>query len=165
MQPLLVVMGASGSGKSTVGELLATTLRVPYADADDLHSRANVQKMEAGHPLTDEDRWPWLQLVGEELRRADAQGLVIACSALKRSYREVILAAAPRAFFVFLDGTRAVLEGRLEGRRGHFMPAALLESQLDTLESLAPDEPGITVAIDQSPARIVADIRSKLPAL
>lgn len=165
MQPLLVVMGVSGSGKSTVGELLATTLGVSFADADDVHSIANVQKMAAGIALTDEDRWPWLHRVGERLRSAGDEGLVVACSALKRSYREVIRTAAPRTIFVLLDGSRKVLEGRLEGRRGHFMPATLLDSQLDTLEDFAPDELAITVSFDQSPARIVADIRSKLTAL
>lgn len=165
MKPLLVVMGVSGSGKSTVGELLATSLGVPYADADELHSQANVQKMATGHPLTDTDRWPWLQRVGEELHAAQATGMVMACSALKRSYRDLLLATAPRAKFVFLDGSRTVLEQRLDGRHAHFMPARLLDSQLDTLEPLAADEPGVTVSFDQTPANIVADIRSKLAAL
>lgn len=165
MRPLLVVMGVSGSGKSTVGELLATTLQVPFTDADELHSKANVKKMAAGIALTDEDRWPWLQLVGEHLQSAGANGLVIACSALKRAYRDAILAAEPRTVFVLLEGSREILESRLEGRRGHFMPPALLDSQLDTLETLAPDEHGLTVSIDQSPAQIVADIRSQLSAL
>lgn len=165
MRPLLVVMGVSGSGKSTVGELLATTLGVPFADADDLHSEANVQKMAAGHPLSDDDRWPWLQRVGEELRLAEPGGLVMACSALKRAYRELILAAAPRTQFVFLDGERAVLEQRLEGRWGHFMPADLLDSQLAALQPLAPDEPGFTVSFVPAPSMVVADIRSKLAAL
>ena len=165
MQPLLVVMGVSGSGKSTVGELLATTLVVPFADADDLHSEANVQKMAAGHPLDDGDRWPWLQRVGEELRLAGPTGLVMACSALKRAYRDVISDAAPRTQFVFLDGARAVLEQRLENRHGHFMPADLLDSQFATLQRLARDEPGFTVSFEQTPGEIVADIRSKLAAL
>lgn len=165
MPPLLVVMGVSGSGKSTVGELLATTLGVPFADADDLHSEANVQKMAAGHPLNDDDRWPWLHSVGEELRRAGSHGLVMACSALKRTYRELIIAAAPRTQFVFLDGERAVLEQRLGLRHGHFMPADLLDSQLATLQPLAPDEPGFTVSFEPSPARVVAEIRAKLATL
>lgn len=158
-------MGVTGSGKSTVGELLAASLGVDYADADDMHSTASVQKMAAGHPLDDDDRWPWLERVGEALHRAGSDGLVIACSALKRAYRDVIFAAAPRTKFVLLDGPRHVLEQRLEGRRDHFMPADLLDSQLATLEPLMSDEPGITVSFDRSPAKVVAAIRTKLAAL
>ena len=163
--PLLVVMGVSGSGKSTVGELLASELAVPFADADDLHPEANVRKMAAGHPLDDDDRWPWLQRVGETLAKADGTGLVIACSALKRSYREAILAAEPRTRFVLLHGPRELLEQRMTRRHGHFMPAALLDSQLATLEPLEPDEPGITLGIDKSPESIVAEARAKLQQL
>lgn len=165
MKPLIVVAGVSGSGKSTVGVLLAESLDVPFADADDLHPEANVRKMAAGHPLDDEDRRPWLRRVGETLAAAEGTGLVIACSALKRSYREAILAAEPRARFVLLDGSRELLEQRMTHRHGHFMPASLLDSQLATLEPLAGDEPGITVGIDQSPEHVVADIRTKLAAL
>jgi carbohydrate kinase (thermoresistant glucokinase family) len=165
MQPLLVVMGVSGSGKSTVGELLATSLGVPFADADDLHSPANVRKMAAGHPLTDDDRWPWLRRVGAKLRQAEPGGLVMACSALKRAYRGVLREEAPRTMFIFLDGSRELLEGRLERRHDHFMAASMLDSQLDTLEPPGEDEPGITVSIDGSPAEVVADIRSKLSTL
>ncbi|HNP16641.1 MAG TPA: gluconokinase [Terrimesophilobacter sp.] len=165
MQPLLVVMGVTGSGKSTVGELLADELGIPFADADHLHSEANVQKMAAGHPLTDEDRWPWLQRVGEVLREHEGTGLVMACSALKRAYREAILAVEPRTEFILLDGARELLEWRLSRRHGHFMPESLLDSQLATLEPLGADELGITVSIDPAPNEIVADIRSKLGAL
>jgi carbohydrate kinase (thermoresistant glucokinase family) len=165
MKPLLVVAGVSGSGKSTVGELLAESLGVPFADADDLHPEANVRKMAAGHPLDDEDRRPWLQRVGEALAQAEGTGLVIACSALKRAYREAILAAEPRARFVLLDGSRELLEQRMAHRQGHFMPTTLLDSQLATLEPLEPDEPGITIGIDQSPEAIVAETRAKLAPL
>ncbi|MCC6270676.1 MAG: gluconokinase [Microbacteriaceae bacterium] len=165
MKPLLVVMGVSGSGKSTVGELLAASLGVPFADADDLHSPANVRKMAAGHPLDDADRWPWLRRVGAQLRQAEPGGLVMACSALKRAYRGVLLEEAPRAVFVFLDGSRELLGRRLERRHSHFMAPGMLDSQLDALEPLGEDEPGITVSIDGSPADIVADIRSKLSTL
>ncbi len=165
MRPLLVIMGVTGSGKSTVGELLATSLGLPFADADDLHSEANVRKMAAGHPLTDDDRWPWLHRVGEELRNHEADGLVMACSALKRSYREAILAVEPRTHFVLLEGDHELLEWRLSRRHDHFMPESLLDSQLATLEPLASDEPGITVSTAPSPAEIVADIQSKLAAL
>jgi carbohydrate kinase (thermoresistant glucokinase family) len=150
VKDLIVVMGVSGSGKSTVGTGLADALGVPFTDADVLHPAANIAKMAAGIPLTDEDRMPWLALVGIEL--ADAPGgLVIACSALKRSYRDAIRAAAPGTRFVFLEGSRALLEGRMQHREGHFMPASLLDSQLATLEPLAADEPGVTVSLDANP--------------
>lgn len=165
MQPLLVVMGVTGSGKSTVGSLLAAELGVPFADADDLHSEANVRKMAAGHPLTDEDRWPWLERVGEALREHESSGLVMACSALKRAYREAILAVEPRTEFILLDGARELLEQRLAARHGHFMPQSLLDSQLKILEPIGRDEPGITVPIDRAPGEIADDIRSKLASL
>lgn len=165
MQPLIVVMGVTGCGKSTVGKLLATELDVPFQDADDLHSEANIRKMAAGHPLNDEDRWPWLRRVGKELHLAESSGLVIACSALKRAYRELLLTAEPRSRFVFLEGSRELLAERLGHRHGHFMPDDLLDSQLETLEPLSPDEPGFAVSIDGNAAQIVTEIRSKLAAL
>jgi gluconokinase len=147
MKPLIVIMGVSGSGKTTVGAALAAALGVPFDDADALHPSANVAKMAAGIALTDDDRMPWLALVGAALATAP-DGLVMACSALKRSYREAILAAAPGTRFVFLDGSRALLETRVRHRAGHFMPESLLDSQLATLEPLAADEPGVTVSLD-----------------
>ena len=150
MKPLLVVMGVSGSGKTTVGIALAAVLEVPFRDGDDLHPAANVAKMAAGIALTDDDRMPWLALVGAELAVASC-GLVIACSALKKVYRGAILAAAPAVCFVFLDGSRELLESRVQLRRGHFMPTSLLDSQLATLEPLAPDEPGVRVSLDEHP--------------
>jgi carbohydrate kinase (thermoresistant glucokinase family) len=166
--PIVVVMGVSGSGKSTIGELVAEALSVPFIDADSLHPVANVEKMAAGHPLTDEDRWPWLATVGKALAAADATGAVVACSALKRVYRDAILAEAPRALFLHLTGSREVLASRLERRSGHFMPPTLLDSQLKTLEPLAEDEPGIVVDIAPDVMTIVSDavagVRERLAA-
>ena len=148
LSPLFVVMGVSGSGKSTIGKALATRLGVRFEDADALHPASNVAKMAAGIALTDDDRMPWLALVGAELSAA-SDGLVIACSALKRAYREAILAAAPATRFILLDGSRELLETRLRHRHGHFMPASLLDSQLATLEPLAPEEPGVRVSLEE----------------
>ncbi|MFI5084301.1 MAG: gluconokinase, GntK/IdnK-type [Actinomycetales bacterium] len=162
--PRIVVMGVSGSGKTTIGALVAHELGIPFIDGDSLHPVANVAKMAAGTPLTDEDRWPWLETVGKELAAAGTHGLVVACSALKRSYRDAIRATAPGTAFLHLEGSREVLGSRLEGRSGHFMPVALLESQLQTLEPLAADELGFVVDIaghvDDVVAASVADLRS-----
>lgn len=149
--PLLVVMGVSGSGKTTVGEALAARLGIEFQDADDLHPAANVAKMASGHALTDDDRLPWLAAVGAAMATAQTDGLVMACSALKRSYRDALLAAEPRIRFVYLEGSHALLERRVANREGHFMPASLLDSQLATLEPLAADEPGFTVSLDEHP--------------
>ena len=149
------MMGVSGSGKTTIGQLVATQLHVPFTDADGLHSAANVRKMTNGIPLDDDDRLPWLARVSAALADAPA-GIVVACSALKRSYRDLIRQGCPEAAFVHLDGSRNVLERRLGARGGHFMPSSLLDSQLQTLESLAIDEHGWT--IDNScPATLIAD--------
>ncbi len=157
--PLVVVMGVSGSGKTTIGALVAHEAGVPFLDADSLHPLANVRKMAAGTPLEDTDRRPWLDTVGERLRDADRDGtgLVLACSALKRRYRDHIRRAAPGTVFLHLHGTPGVLTSRLEGRSEHFMPASLLASQLETLEPLGPDEPGYALDIDQPVEDMVAE--------
>jgi gluconokinase len=152
---LVVVMGVSGSGKSTVGRELAARLGVPYAEADEFHPPANIDKMSAGVPLTDEDRWPWLRAIAAWLaERAARGGGVVSCSALKRSYRD-LLRSAGEVCFLYLAGDRSVIAGRLAGRTGHFMPASLLDSQLADLEPLAPDEPGLTVDVALPPGEIV----------
>jgi len=157
----LIVMGVSASGKSSVGEQLADRLGVPYVDADDLHPQANVDKMSAGVPLDDADRWPWLDAVAARLA---AGPVVIACSALKRSYRDRLRRTAPTTVFVHLSGDREVLEERIADREGHFMPASLLQSQLDTLESLGPDEAGFTLDFAEPVSELVARAAERVGA-
>lgn len=153
----IVVMGVSGCGKTTIGDLVARDLSVRFLDGDSLHPVENVAKMASGTPLTDEDRWPWLATVGAELAAAGSAGLVLACSALKRSYRDAIRAQAPETVFLHLHGSWDVLGGRLEGRSGHFMPATLLDSQLATLEPLEADEAGTVVDIAAPVEQVVAE--------
>jgi len=162
--PRLVVMGPSGAGKSVVGAALADRLAgrftgIDFVDADDLHPTANVEKMRRGIPLDDDDRWPWLRLVGEALAAGDG-GRVVACSALRRVYRDAIRAECPDAEFVELVVPVGELDERVGSRPGHFMPAALLASQLDALEPLGDDEPGVRVenvgAVDEVVTRAIA---------
>lgn len=163
----VVVMGVSGSGKSTVGAALAERLGLSFRDADEFHPAANVAKMSAGTPLTDDDRWPWLDAIGAALADAGrgGKGIVVGCSALKRVYRDRLRAAAHRPLvFVHLSGSPATLEERMQARKGHFMPASLLQSQLATLEPPTPDEGVITVSIEQPVDRIVDDILRPLRA-
>ena len=150
-------MGVSGSGKSTVGSMLAVLLGVPYLDADGLHPEANIATMAEGAPLTDDDRWPWLARVGEELAGAP-RGVVMACSALRLTYRSVLRTQAPDAVFVHLHGTQEQLAARMAARLDHFMPASLLDTQLQTLEPLRADEAGIVLDIASPPDRIAADV-------
>jgi gluconokinase len=149
-------MGVSGSGKSTVGTALAERLHVPFADGDDLHPSANVEKMARGLPLDDSDRWPWLDRVGAWLA-SHADGGVIACSALRRSYRDRLRQHGAELDLLLLHGDRELLEARQAARVGHFMPPALLASQLATLEPLMPDERGLTVDLARSVDEVVAD--------
>ena len=156
----IVVMGVSGSGKSTVGAALAQRLRVPFADADDFHPPANIAKMTAGQPLDDGDRHPWLETIGQWLAE-HADGGVMSCSALKRKYRDQLRTHDPHVMFLYLAGTPEVIGRRQASRPGHFMPASLLRSQFDTLEPLAPEELGITIDVDQDIDSIVDEYISR----
>ncbi|WTM18047.1 gluconokinase [Isoptericola halotolerans] len=153
-------MGVAGSGKTTVARLLAERIGVEYAEADQFHSEANIAKMGAGTPLTDEDRAPWLAAIRDWLSaEADAgRPAVVTCSALKRTYRDVLRAARGQVWFLHLDGAPELLAERMTGRSGHFMPTSLLPSQLATLEPLADDEDGLTVDVAAPPEQIVDDV-------
>lgn len=153
--PLVVVMGISGVGKSAVGRAVADESGVPYADGDDYHPKANIEKMSAGHALTDEDRWPWLDLIGGWLAEHDEGGGVISCSALRRVYRDVLIRHAPRSVFLHLVGDHQLILSRMQGR-DHFMPVSLLESQEATLEPLEADENGVVFDVTETPERIAA---------
>jgi len=153
--PLVVAMGVSGSGKSTVGAALAQRLRVPFADADDFHPPANIAKMTAGEALDDTDRQPWLEAIGEWLQAHRESGGVMSCSALKRKYRDQLRQHTADVEFLHLHGTREVIARRQASRPGHFMPASLLDSQFAILEPLEPDERGQLVDVDQSVDAIV----------
>ncbi|WP_200797751.1 gluconokinase [Streptoalloteichus hindustanus] len=148
-------MGVSGSGKSTVGTLLADRLGVPYAEGDDFHPPANVAKMAAGHPLDDEDRWPWLRAIADWIH-AHPSGAVVTCSALKRGYRDLLRRDDVPVWFLHLSGDPELIRSRIAARTGHFMPPALLNSQYAALEPLDADEPGLTVDVAHTPQDIVA---------
>ena len=160
----LVVMGVSGSGKSTIGEKLADRLGWRYEDGDRFHPPSNVAKMSAGHPLTDEDRWPWLQAIAGEIDRVCKAGerAVIACSALKRGYRDILVHGRDDVRIIFLNGTQDLIADRLAARRGHFMPPGLLASQFRTLEPPATSENPVIVSIDAPVESIVDDIVRQL---
>nr|WP_312856521.1 gluconokinase [Phytoactinopolyspora halotolerans] len=152
----IVVMGVSGSGKTTVAKLLARRLAWPYAEGDDFHPEANVQKMAAGKPLEDEDRWPWLRAVADWMsaQARDRRSTVVTCSALRRVYRDVLREADGAVRFAHLSGEFDVIGERIAYRSGHFMPSSLLTSQFETLEELEEDEDGIAVDVDRGPEEI-----------
>jgi gluconokinase len=160
----IVVMGVAGSGKTTIGEKLAERLGWRYEDGDRFHPKANVEKMSAGRPLSDEDRWPWLQAIADEIDRICKRNghVVIGCSALKRSYRDVLVHGRDDVRIVYLDGTQVVIARRLKARKGHFMPPTLLESQFNTLQPPGADEHPVTVSIDASVEAVVDNILRKL---
>ena len=160
----LVVMGVSGSGKSTIADHLAERLGWRYEDGDGFHPASNVAKMSAGQPLADADRWPWLQAIADEIDRlsADGERAVIACSALKRAYRDILVHGRDDVRIVFLDGTQNLIAARLAARKGHFMPPGLLASQFKTLERPGANERPIIVSIDVPVEAIVDDIVNQL---
>ncbi|WP_406214713.1 gluconokinase [Streptomyces canus] len=162
---VVVVMGVAGTGKTTIGPLLAARLRVPYAEGDDFHPPANIAKMSAGTPLTDEDRRPWLDAIGSWAHGRAELGGVVSCSALKRSYRDRLRAEAPGVVFVHLAGDRSLIEDRMSHRQGHFMPTALLDSQFATLQPLQEDEAGVAVDVSGSPEEIAGRAAKTLAEL
>jgi len=161
----IVVMGVSGAGKSTVGQLLAARLGCPFRDADSFHPPANIAKMKSGAPLTDADRWPWLGAIAAWIAEHRTAGTtcVVTCSALKRAYRDIVTdAQRPDVRLAYLKGGFDLIAARLAARKGHFMPPALLQSQFDALEEPAPDEHAITVPIDATPEQIAARVIEQL---
>jgi gluconokinase len=162
--PLVVVMGVAGSGKTTVGQALARRLGVDYAEADAFHPDANVAKMAGGHALTDDDRASWLQAIGQWLADHEGTGGVASCSALRRRYRDIVRTAAPSVRFLHLDGDPRVVTQRVAERVDHFMPPSLVRSQLETLEPLDADENGITLDFSATPDEIVTHFIATLNA-
>jgi gluconokinase len=161
---VVIVMGVSGSGKTTVAQGIADAMGWQFAEGDDFHPRANVAKMASGTPLTDEDRWPWLRAIRAWIDEQAAAGrsAVVTCSALKRSYREVLGEAQPGVRFCELDAPSGLISDRLSQRKGHYMPPSLLPSQLATLEPLEPDEPGVRVSVADTPEEIVVSALAQL---
>jgi gluconokinase len=160
---VLLLMGVAGSGKSTTAELLAERLGWPFRDADSFHPPANVEKMAAGTPLTDEDRWPWLYAIADWMDGLIAAGErgIVTCSALKRAYRDALLTGRSGVALVYLKGDKPLIGERLSARVGHFMPAALLDSQFDALEEPGPDEDPHVIEVAASPEEVVAAILAR----
>jgi gluconokinase len=151
---VIVVMGVAGSGKTTVGRGLAGRLGVEYAEADTFHPRANIEKMSSGHPLTDEDRRPWLHAIADWIHEHQSSGGIVTSSALKRRYRDVLRSGGD-VWFLHLNGPRELIAERMKSRSGHFMPVSLLDSQLADLEPLETDERGVVADIADAPEEIV----------
>ena len=160
---VIIIFGVSGAGKTTIGKLLARDLRWRFIEADDFHPAANIEKMRSGHPLTDNDRWPWLEQLRQQIERSLSarENAVLACSALKRAYRDR-LDVSDEIKFVFLRGDYALVQKQLRSRHGHFMNAALLQSQFDDLEEPESDENVLTIDLGRTPEEIVNRIRVKL---
>jgi gluconokinase len=160
---IVIVFGVSGAGKTTIGKLLAEQLGWQFYEADDFHPRANIEKMRSGRPLTDEDRWPWLERLREQITRSinAKDNAVLACSALKRAYRDR-LRVSDDVTFVFLRGDYALIAEQLRHRRGHFMNPELLRSQFADLEQPEPDEDVLTTELGRTPQELVEDIKTKL---
>jgi carbohydrate kinase (thermoresistant glucokinase family) len=161
---IVIAMGVSGSGKTTVAAGIARQTGWILLEGDSFHPPANIAKMKAGIPLTDEDRWPWLQAIAakEDALRAAGQSAVVACSALRRAYRDILIGRRSDAILVYLRGSRALIEERMRARKGHFMPPALLDSQFATLEEPGEDEHPIVVDIGGGPEAIIAEARRQL---
>lgn len=166
MKTIIVVMGVSGSGKTTVAAMLAGALGARFLEGDDVHPRANVEKMKSGTPLTDADRLPWLKSIAREIDDWRAQGEkgVVTCSALKRAYRAIIVGDRPEVALVYLRGSRDLIQHRMAARHEHFMPVGLLDSQFATLQQPEPDEHPIIVDVQGGPSDIVAEIMRRLGA-
>lgn len=160
----IIIMGIQGSGKTTIGELLAQRLGVRFVDGDALHSSKNKEWMASGRALSDAQRLPWLRTVGETLALANGSGIVVACSALKRSYRDLLREHAPRMLTVFARGDIDLIHARITARRHEYMPPSLLPTQLEDLEEREDDEPGLTVDIEQTPEQIVERIMTVISA-
>lgn len=161
---VLVLMGVSGCGKTTVAKLVAEAHGVPYQEGDALHPPENVAKMSEGHPLTDEDRWPWLHAIAAVIDgwRAAGQSGLVTCSALKRAYRDILIGPRQDVRLVFLRGDQALIAGRLAKRRGHYMPSSLLDSQFATLEEPGPDESPFVVDIRATPEQLARQVGTLL---